>query len=183
MPIFARTKLVIHDDCFEMAPGSALPGRPSIVLNYNGPNPQRIYYQIKKVLTSVLRIREDEIVERDFKWDRNSPEESLSTTLEYVKDMDRFTFIHIIVKLKAKMKPSKEFGKEGSATISIEGWLRTEYPQDNFWQRSIFYEMLRVFFHKVIYKSTRMKYKQECVSLLNQIQLEIKEFLNALPKM
>ena len=183
MPIFARTKLVIHDNCLEVAPGSPLPGRSYITLNYSGPNPQNIYYQLKKILVSLFKIREDEIIEREFKWDRTKPEETFHTVLEHVKDMDRFSFIHIIVTLDGKVRPSKDFGKEGSATIKIEGWLRTEYPQDTVWQRSLLYEMFRTFYHKVIYRETRMKYKDQCTSLIEQLQAEMKQFLNALPKM
>ena len=183
MPIFARTKLVIHDNCLEVAPGSPLPGRAYITLNYSGPNPQNIYYQLKKILVSLFKIREDEIIEREFSWDRTKPEETFHTVLEHVKDMDMFSFIHIVVTLDGEVRPSKEFGKEGSATIKIEGWLRTEYPQDTVWQRSLLYEMFRTFYHKVIYRETRMKYKEECVSLIEQLQAEIKQFLNTLPKM
>jgi len=183
MPVFARTKLVIHDDCLEVAPGSALPGRSYISLDYIGPNPQKIYYQLKKLFVTIFKIREDEIIEREFNWDRSKPEESLHTQLEYVKDMDKFSFLHIIVTLDAKIKPSEKFEKEGSAKIKIEGWLRTEYPQDTIWQRSLIYEMFRTFVHKVLYQEQRKRYKEECVSLINQLQAEIKEFLNILPKM
>ena len=182
MPVFARTKLVIHEECLEVAPGSPLPGRSYIKLNYSGPNPQNIYYQLKKIFTTLFKIREDEIIEREFNWDRSKPEETLHTQLEYIKDMDKFTFIQIRVTLDAKIRPSENFGKEGEATIKIEGWLRTEYPQDTLWQRSLIYEIFRTFFHKVLYKSTRKKYKEECVSLINQLQAEIKEFLNLLPR-
>lgn len=182
MPIFARTKLVIHDDCLEVAPGAPLPGRAYLTLNYSGPNPQYIYYQVKKLFSTVLKAREDEIIEREFKWDRSKAEETFHTVIEFVKDMDKFTFIHILVTLDGSVKPSKEFGKEGDATVKIEGWLRTEYPQDTLWQRSLIYEIFRTFYHKVIYEGTRKKYKKECTSLIMQLQAELKQFLNALPK-
>jgi len=182
MPVFARTKLVIHDECLEVAPGSALPGRKYVALQYSGPNPQNIYYQLKKTLSLIFKIGEDEIIERDFKWDRKQPEEKLETTLEVIKDMDRFTFIHIVVSFEAHIRPSKEFEKEGSAEIKVRGYLRTEYPQDTIWQRSLLYEMFRTFWHKVFYAEQRKKYKEECVSLIYQFQNEIKEFLNLLSR-
>ena len=181
MPIFARTKLIIHEDCLEV-PGTPFPGKKFLTLEYNGPNPQAAYYQAKKILSQVTKIPENEIVERDFSWDKSAEEEKFSVSFDVIKDLDRFSFMQITVSMKGKIKPSKEFGKEGSLTINIDGILRTEYPQDTLWQRSLIYEIFRTFYHKFIYEETRKKYKQQCVDLINQIYLNIKEFLNVLPK-
>ncbi len=181
MPIFARTKLVIHEDCLEV-PGTPLPGKKFITLEYSGPNPQAAYYQAKKMLSQITKIPEGEIVERDFSWKREGEEESFSVVFDVIKDMDRFSFIQISVNMKGKIKPSKEVGKEGTLTINIEGILRTEYPQDTLWQRSLIYELFRTFYHKIIYEDVRKKYKQECVNLMNQLYTSLKEFLNVLPR-
>ena len=77
-------------------------------------------------------------------------------------------------------KPSKTFGKEGKANVRIEGMLRTEYPQDTVWQKSVFYEMFRVFYHKVIYEDTRKQFKIKCRDLIGSLNEEIKSFLNIL---
>jgi hypothetical protein len=97
--------------------------------------------------------------------------------------MDTFSFVQIIIDLSGESKPSKEFGKEGSATIRITGRMRTEYPQDTVWQRSLLYEMFRVFYHRVIYDERRMKYKEQCRTWILQMQEEIKSFLNILPSL
>jgi len=181
MPIFARTKLIIHEDCLEIS-GSPLPGKKFMTLEYSGPNPQAAYYQAKKLLTQITKVPENEIIERDFTWRREGEEENFSVTFDVIKDMDRFSFIQISISMKGKIKPSKEFGKEGSLSINIEGVLRTEYPQDTLWQRSLIYEMFRTFYHKFIYEEARKKYKQECVDIMNQIYSSLKEFLNVLPR-
>ena len=181
MPIFARTKLVIHEDCLGIS-GSPFPGKKFITLEYTGPNPQIAYYQAKKILSQISKIPEGEIIERNFSWDRSGEEEKFSVDFDIIKDMDRFSFIQITVSMKGTIKPSKEFGKEGNLSINIDGILRTEYPQDTLWQRSLLYELFRAFFHKFIYEESRKKYKEECVSLINQIYIELKEFLNVLPK-
>ncbi|MEM5801926.1 MAG: hypothetical protein QXQ18_00875 [Candidatus Aenigmatarchaeota archaeon] len=182
MPVFARTKLVIHDDCLSPAPGSPLPGAATISLKYTGPNPQNLYEQIKKFIVAVFAIPEKDILEREFFWDRSKPDEVFRVTFEFVKDLDAFSFMEIIISLSGVAKPSRHFGKEGSAEIRIEGRLRTEYPQDTLWQRSLLYEMFRVFYHKIIYEEKRKKYKEECWNLINKLQNEIKSFLNILPK-
>jgi len=181
MPIFARTKLVIHEDCLEVS-GSPLPGKKFLTLEYSGPNPQAAYYQAKKILSQVTKVPENEIIERDFSWKKDGEEESFSVNLDVIKDMDRFSFIQISLSMKGKVKPSKEFGKEGSLSVSIEGLLRTEYPQDTLWQRSLIYEMFRAFYHKFIYEDTRKKYKEECANMMNQLYTSLKEFLNVLPR-
>jgi len=181
MPIFARTKLIIHEDCLEV-PGTPFQGKKFLTLEYSGPNPQAAYYQTKKILSQVTRVPEGEIIERDFSWKKEGDEESFSVNFDVIKDVDRFSFIQITISIKGKVKPSKEFGKEGSATINIEGSLRTEYPQDTFWQRSLIYELFRAFYHKFIYEDTRKKYKQECINLINQIYSSLKEFFNVLPR-
>jgi len=183
MPIFARTKLIIHEDCLAIAgTTSPFPGKKFITLEYQGPNPQIAYYQAKKILASVTKIPENEIIERNFKWDRSGEEENFSVDFDVIKDMDRFSFIQVTVSMKGNIKPSKEFGKEGKLTVTIDGILRTEYPQDTLWQRSLLYEMFRAFFHKFIYEESRKKYKEECVSIMMTIYNELKEFLNVLPK-
>jgi hypothetical protein len=181
MPIFARTKLVIHEDCLEV-PGTPLPGKKFLTLEYSGPNPQAAYYQAKKILSQITKVPEGEIIERDFSWRREVEEEIFSVNFDVIKDMDSFSFIQITISMKGRIKPSKEVGKEGTLTLNIDGALRTEYPQDTLWQRSLLYELFRAFYHKFIYEGTRKKYKQECVNIINQIYSSLKEFLNVLSR-
>jgi hypothetical protein len=183
MPVFARTKLLIHDDCLAPAPGSFLPGYGTITLNYTGPNPQRLYEKIKEIFFTVVKHDPTELQERDFYWDRSSEVEKFKVTFDLVKDMDRFSFVQIIITLSGEAKPSKEFGKEGKATVEIEGRLRTEYPQDTIWQRSFFYELFRVFYHRVIYEEKRNQFKVQCKDWIYKIQDELKSFLNILPSL
>lgn len=183
MPIFARTKLLIQDDCLSPAPGSMFPGVPHITLSYTGPNPQRLYDKIKEILSTVIKHRPEELQERDFKWDRSTPVEKFSVRFELTRDMDRFSYILLSIDLKGEAKPSKEFGKEGKASITVKGVLRTEYPQDTIWQRSLFYEMFRVFYHRVIYEEKRKQYKVQCKEWIDKIVEEIKGFLNILPSL
>lgn len=181
MPIFARTKLMIHEDCLSPAPGSFLPGIPYVDLTYHGPNPQKLYDKIKEIFFTVVKYDPGELQERDFFWDRSTPVEKFRTSFVLTKDMDTFSYVEIIVDLSGEARPSKEFGREGSAFIRLTGRMRTEYPQDTIWQRSLIYEMFRVFYHRVIYEEKRMRYKEQCRDWLQKMQEEIKAFLNILP--
>jgi|SRR5438445_7567241 len=174
MAVFARTKLIIHDDC--LSP----PGLPFVTLSYTGPNPQNLYTEIKKLLETIFRVEKGAVQERNYFWDRSSAEEKFSVKWEVVKDFDRFTYMIVEIDFDGTTKPSKTFGKEGKANVRIEGMLRTEYPQDTVWQKSVFYEMFRVFYHKVIYEDTRKQFKIKCRDLIGSLNEEIKSFLNIL---
>ncbi|MBI2084503.1 MAG: hypothetical protein HYT70_02730 [Candidatus Aenigmarchaeota archaeon] len=174
MPVFARARILIHDYC--------LIPRPVATLEYTGPNPQRTYEYIRKIFTTLFGITEKEIQEREFRWDRVAGGESFHVRFETIKDLDTFTFQDITVIIDGTAHPSKEFGKEGSVKISFEGKIRTEYPQDTVWQRSLLYEMFRTMYHKLIYQGIRKKYVEECRGLLLQFGDELKQFFNLLPQ-
>jgi len=55
----------------------------------------------------------------------------------------------------------------GKADIEVEGALRTEYPQDTMWQKSLFYEFLRMAWHTMFYASKRDEYLRDGRVLLS----------------
>lgn len=182
MPIFARKKLVIEDYCLTAAAGTPAYTTPEILLSYEGPNPHKAYFQAKKVLSTVFGVPEEKIQERDFSWDKSQPEENFQTKFVLVKEVDRFSFMYVEVSLKGKFRQSQNFEKEGSIEIKISSSLKTEYPQDTVWERSIFYEMLRVAYHKLFYQDKRQKYLEECKRLTLMFYDSMKQFLDLLPK-
>jgi hypothetical protein len=176
MPVFARTKLLISDDCLKP------PGGAALALKYAGPNPQNIYEKAKEIAITLWALEPGAIQEKEMNWDRTGLGEKFSIKMEIVKDLDLFSFILIRLDIDGEAKPSRQFGKEGNATVKIEPIIRTEYPQDTIFQRSIFYEFFRVLYHKLIYDDTRKKYLQQCREDSVRFQEELKSFLNLLPK-
>lgn len=174
LPVFQRTRIMIQDYCF-------IP-RPVATLEYAGPNPQNAFEYIRKLFGSLININEKEVQEREFRWDRSAGKEDFHVRWEVIKDLDTFTFMNLVIVLDGTAKPSKEFGKEGNLRISMEGRIRTEYPQDTVWQRSLIYEMFRTFWHKVVYESTRKKYIEDCRAMMNQFADEMRSFFNVLQK-
>ena len=73
-------------------------------------------------------------------------------------------------------------GKEGEVSVEIVGVLRTEYPQDNIWERTIFYEIARTFWHKIFYQERREKYMDICREISTKFRNELKAFFNLIPK-
>ena len=175
MPVFSRTKLLLHDDCFDQ-------GTPDLTLNYSGPNPQKAYAKVKEMFTTVFALKGNErIQEIDYSWNRDGDKETFNVKWQLVKDMDHFSYLVFNIKLKGQATHGKK-GPEGKATITIDGAIRTEYPQDTVWERSIFYEIGRVFWHKVFYHEKRADYQNECRDIMSLFINELKSFFNLLPE-
>jgi hypothetical protein len=177
MPMFARTKMVLQDDCWDIA------AQPILTLNYSGPNPHLAYQKIRELFRTVLNVNEAERVqEKEFKWDRKGNKEEFSVSWDVAKDLDRFSYIFFRITMSGSAE-EKEGGREGKLSVSIEGYLRTEYPQDTLWERSIFYEIARMFWHRVIYYDKRREYMDICRKLMSTFVNELKSFFNIMPKL
>lgn len=174
MPTFARSKLTIENTCITY--------RPHITFSYSGPNPQRAYKKFLKIVVDDLKIPRQNIMEKFVKWDRAEPVEKFTAMWEIVKDFDKFSYMFLEVSMDGTFKPSKEFEKEGDITISLQGIIRTEYPQDSLWERSFVYEILRSFYHKAFYEDRLKQYVSDCRDWMLYIQNEMKNFFNILQK-
>lgn len=170
MPIAARTKLVIEEPCLRA---------PSVTFSYTGPNPQDIYKKIKKLIPSIFKVDEHDIEEREFMWDRGAAEEKFRAVLNFIKEFDPYSYMEVEVSLNGSAKPSKEFGKEGSASIEVLAKFRIEYPQETLWQRSIFYDFYRSLIRRTK-KNERERCKQTCAELVRTFCDELRSFLNIL---
>ena len=168
-----RRKLIIQEYC--------VTPYYRIRLVYNGPNPQLSYKEVKKLIKECFGVNDDDIQEKDFQWTRG-PVERFSVEWVVTKDLDKFTFWYIQISLKGEAKPSKEFGKVGSVTVVIGGFVRTEYPQDTWWQRSVFYEVFRILWDNLFYVNKRLEYQRACKAAMFLFHDRLKEFFNLLPQ-
>lgn len=174
MPVFAKTKLTIEDTC--------MPPRAIVELSYSGPDPDKIYPKVLDILRAKLAVPEHLIQEKEYEWDRSKLPEKFSMSIEAIKEFDRFSYMLLKIKIKGSVKPSKELGKEGEAKVEIEGVVRTEYPQDSLWERSILYELLRTIYHKTVYQQRFLRFKEECRKAMLALQDELKSFFEILPR-
>ncbi len=175
MPIFARTKLIIQEDCFNFA-------GPEMYLKYKGKDPHLAYNKIRELFWTVFGVKETERVqERDYTWDKEGKKETFSVAWHITKDMDRLSYLYFKVNMKGFAEEAKD-DKEGEVNVEIVGVLRTEYPQDNIWERTIFYEIARTFWHKVFYQDRRDKYMDVCREISTRFRNELKAFFNLIPK-
>ena len=142
--VYARTKLMMEDDLL----------RPSPVVNihFTGKHPDRFYKEIPNMIRTFFRVPSQSIQEKRFEWHKGEPEK-FSMAWEVDKDLDKFSYLWIEVKLKGHISKT-----EGEVEISVEGSVRTEYSQDTMWQKSLLYEIMRMFWHSTFYSSKRHEY-------------------------
>jgi len=164
--VFARSKLTMEDNCFEEEPGV-------VEMKFVGPNVTKIYKKMYESMKNVFRCSDADIQETEYSWGKSERGDKFSVRWWMHKDMDIFSYFYISFQLSGEGTD-----KAGSAKIAVRGLLRTEYPQDTVWQRSLFYEMLRTFWHRAFYHRKREEYAEECRHSVILFERKMKEFFH-----
>lgn len=163
--VWARTKLVIQDDL--------LRPRNRYVVEFRGLKPDKFYHVLPKIFMSVFRTDEHHLQEKKISWTHGETEK-FKVVWEGTKELDSFSFFIFNIELSGSQSKGS-----GEASVLIEGWLRTEYPQDTVWQKSILFEMLRIFWHKTRYVRDRNKYMEDGRRQMAAFVEEIKKLARA----
>ncbi|MFH1364807.1 MAG: hypothetical protein ABIH52_04085 [Candidatus Aenigmatarchaeota archaeon] len=166
--VFARTKLVMEDNCYAEEPGT-------ITMKYVGPNVTTIYDKLYESMKLLFRVSDADIQETDYSWGKGKDSDKFKVRWWIHKDMDLFTYLFVRIDLSGQGNE-----KTGNATIGVRGLLRTEYPQDTIWQRSLFYEMFRTLWHRAIYHKKREDYAIECRHITMILQKRMIEYFKEL---
>lgn len=148
--VFARAKLVMEDNCFTEEPSD-------VSLKIQVPNPAKMYKKAYDAVKAVFRVSDSDIQETAYNWSKSPKGDKFKVRWWMHKDMDLFSYLFIRFDLAGEGSPSA-----GTFSITISALLRTEYPQDTVWQRSLFYEILRTFWHRMFYHHKREQYAEEC---------------------
>lgn len=144
--VWARTKLVIKDRIFD-------PVR-TLNISYSGPNSKKFYNRIREKAIEIYDVPEGYLQEKTFTWEKQkSGDHKFAAEWELNKIMDIWSYINVRIMLKGFSSEN-----EGWATIKIEPFFFTEYPQDTVWQNNIIYELLRRIWHAAFYHKKRMQY-------------------------
>ncbi len=167
MPQFARTKLLIQEDCYREKP-------ERITINYVGPNPVQLYYKLYEMIKSIFRVADSDMQEEKFSWGKGE-KEKFKVRWYVHKDLDAYTYMFIRFDVSGAGDE-----KTGNAEIKVKPVIRTEYPQDTIWQRSLFYEMLRVFWHRAFYSRKREEYAEDCRNMVSIFNRNAHEFFKQL---
>ena len=168
--VFAREKMTIEDICFYSEPGT-------VELRYVGPKPLMLYDKCAELLKTVWNVPHSQIQEVKTSWGKSSDKEKVECTWWVFKDMDVFSYLMIRINFKAEGA-----AESGKGFLNIKGYMRTEYPQDTIWQRSILYEMVRTFWHRVFYRRKREEYAEECRHSIIYYEKLVKEYMEKLKR-
>jgi hypothetical protein len=163
--VWAKSKLMIQDDL--------LRPKTKVSLTFRVPYAERFYKEVPLILLNAFRASEHEIEEKTMAWD-TSDNGKFAGEWELYKEIDKYSFYAIRVKL------SGQKGDKGTAKLMLEGWLRTEYPQDTVWQRSLLYEFMRMFWHTSFYAPKHLKYLSEGRRLMGLLIEDLKRLSHAL---
>ena len=159
--VWARSKLMIHHDLL----------RPvkKMTMKFSGKNPEKFYKEIYNLILVTFRVPEHSIQEKEFEW---STGEKQKFKIRWIvnKDLDKFSYYWIQIDLRGQTS-----GGIGNASISVDAALRTEYPQDTFWQRSLLYEFMRMFWHSTFYSPQMDEYLKEGRRMLSQFLDNLKQ--------
>ncbi len=172
MPVLARMKMMIEEEIFP--PRGTAKGSPRAILTYVGPSPDKLYPKMRELIKAVFNATDADLHEEIFEWGKGDKEKS-NVRVFLHRDLDKFTYYFLRLDVK-----SEGTDKSGKGSITIRPLLRTEYPQDTLWQRSIFYEMLRVFWHRSFYHNKRREYIWEGRNLIAMFQERLREYFKEL---
>lgn len=166
--VFARNKLVMEDNCFSEEPGG-------VEMRFVGPGVKKLYKLMYGAMRTVFNVTESDIQETDYSWGKGDKGDKFKVRWWIHKDMDLFSYLY----MRMDISGSDEAGK-GHVTIAVRGLIRTEYPQDTVWQRSLIYEMLRTLWHRAFYHKKREEYAEDCRHQTIMFMDKMKEYCHAL---
>jgi len=166
--VFARAKLVLEDNCFEEEPGS-------VSIKLVGPHVGRMYKACYELMKSVFNVTDSEVQETTYSWGKSEKGDKFKVEWWLHKDMDVFSYFLVSFKMSGQGDATT-----GSLSLRVKPLLRSEYPQDTIWQRSLFYEMMRTFWHRAFYHKKREEYAEECRHSTILFQKKLNEFFSSL---
>ena len=166
--VFSRSKLLMEDNCFTEEPSD-------VSLKINAPNPAKMYKKSYEAIKAIFRVSDSDIQETAYNWAKTAKGDKFKVRWWMHKDMDLFSYLFIRFDIAGDGSPTA-----GSFSITISALLRTEYPQDTIWQRSLFYEVLRTFWHRMFYHKKREQYAEECRHSVVVYADKIKELVEKL---
>lgn len=122
------------------------------------------YNYLKNILNR--RFDFNKVTEELFTFNEEKSEAHSELTLE--KEFDKYTKLEISLIIVLNTRTN-------TAEIEQEGVLKTEYPEDNPFQRSIFYFFIRTVWEKLYYGKVRQQYKDAGNTLMTELMKAIME--------
>ncbi len=163
MPVFARSKMVMYDNCFPDDPGE-------VHLKFVVPNAMKVYHRMYELMKTIWRASDKDIQEDSYNYGKGEVEK-VKVRWHMHRDLDRFTYYWVRFDLSAEGNE-----KTGKVGVKVKPVLMTEYPQDTIWQRSLLYEILRTFWGRVFYHNKKREWLEECRDLTSFFLKKMREY-------
>jgi len=158
--VITRTKLMIHDDILKPF--------PDVTIKFAGVDPLKFAHKVPNILCAVFRVHRGQIQEKKVSITKGDPEK-FKFVWEMDKDLDKFTYYYLELEVSGSMSKGV-----GHAEVVIKPALRTEYPQDTVWEKSLLYEFVRMAWHTFFYNSKREEWIRDGRRLVAQLIEDIK---------
>ncbi len=165
--VWAKSRMVIRDYIFEP--------RRNLYLMWSGRIPSKICIEIYHLLQEIFSVPESHIMEMVSDWETKEGNIKFKVGWRVIKEFDIYSYLRFDINIAGKID------KSGYGTISIAMKPRffTEYPQDNIFQQTILYEILRRIWHVVFYEKKIFQYKEESRILVMEFNRRLKELLES----
>ena len=136
-------KLTIWNDLYKRG---SKPGVKTLEYSYKGKD-------VKKLVDFVPKLIQTIFMPTMWQQKEISVTEDTYEVYWYVfKDLDSFTYFRVDIEVKIDFK-------SGKAKIKLsEPVIVTEYPQETYWQKTFFYELLRLIWHNLFYNKKVEEY-------------------------
>ncbi|RLJ03327.1 MAG: hypothetical protein DRP11_01065 [Candidatus Aenigmatarchaeota archaeon] len=150
----------------------------------NVPNPQNIYHEIIDILINRCSIGKNDINEEFYEHEKTEDSEKVHIELTANKVLDKHSKLVIDIEINITMKPvnKKDIKFIGDVEIEVEGFVRTEYPQDTAIQKSLLWNTLRGFYEKTLYSDVREDMMKLCNKVMRKLKKNLDAYFNLLPK-
>ncbi len=151
---------MIHDDL--------LRPYPDIALKFSGKNPEKFYKEVPKLLAAIFRVHTGQLQEKRVILGKGETDK-FKFVWELDKDLDKYSYYYIELEVSGSVSKGV-----GNADIVIKPALRTEYPQDTFWEKSLLYEFVRMLWHSMFYNAQREEWIRDGRRMIAQLVEDIK---------
>jgi len=162
--VWASTKLTIWDYIYRDV--------KTMNFSYKGKNPELLYKKVKELLQDVFGIVPGGFQEKSYSINKTDNGLEFEAEWEAIRQLDDFSYLKVDITIRGFSS-----GGIGKVSISYRPVLMTEYPQDTFWQQSIFYEILRRMWHTLFYRKKRNEYYELGRELSEKFESELKEYM------
>jgi len=163
----AGSKLTIWNPLYKRG---AKPGIKNLEYIYQGKNASKLVEFVRKLIQTIF-------VPTTWQQKEISVKEGEEAYVWYIfKDLDYYSYFRVDVEIKISKK-------EGKAKIKLsEPVVVTEYPQETYWQKTFFYEILRITWHNLFYNRKIEEYLEFCRLKISCFEEKLLKYFEKLRK-